>query len=189
MTVDLTEPWEPPKPRKTPVYAETILQTVGVVPFAKGAINLPPDQYQFQAFESAKSGDRVRMRDARKGVRKSTLDTLLQASGLPEIWCELQARGGKPRPDQIAMIEKLRNMGRFADWADCVDSVRIFWKSCGVPMHANAKYQAMVLDGKVDALVAKRRAEAEANPRTPRKSTPEANIKAAHRLRKQGILT
>lgn len=189
MTVEPDSSWEPPKQRRPPVYAETILQTVGIVPFAKHAINLPPDQYQFFAFESAKANGRDRMRDAAKGVRKATLDTLLQVIGRRAIWCELKARGKKPSDDQYAMIAKLCGMGCFAYWVDSVEGIRKFWSRCGVPMHANAEYQAMILDAKVDSLVAKKRAEAETKPRPFRKSTPEAAIKAAHRLRARGIFT
>lgn len=155
-----------PVARKPRVYREHLLQQK-VKTFARDAIDLPADDYQFYSFDSAKAGDRARVRDAARGVAKSTLDTLLEVRGMPGIWYELKAKGKAPGDDQFRMMEKLVHMGRCASWGTNVISYMGFLHACGVPLKQNATYQAMVLDGKVESLIARKSGAA---PKAARKA-------------------
>lgn len=175
--------------RKKPIQREHILQG-RVFRFASHAIDLTSDQYQFFSFDrSGQSGRFTHAREAECGVRRSTLDTLLEIVGYPDIWWEAKDKGEEPSREQYQMIEKLRAMGRHAGWGDSVLSYCKFLMTVGAPLVPNAAYQAMVLDAHVETLIARAEIKRDGKTRKP-KIVPRfvAGKQFVARAGKRGIL-
>lgn len=159
-----------PAKRKKPIHREHILQG-RILRFTNHAIDLPSGRYQFSSFDRAgQTGEFTHANEAARGVRRSTLDTLLEIDGFMPIWWEAKDKGEEPSDEQYQMIAKLQSIGRYAGWGDSVEGYRTFLAACGVPLKANAAYQAMVLDGHVASLIAKAETKRDGKPTKARKS-------------------
>jgi hypothetical protein len=96
----------------------------------------------------------------------------------PNAWFEFKGPKGKvdfddPDDDQARMIRDLQALGHFAWWGRTIHEMYQFYRSCGVPMTANAEYQAIKYDGMVDSRIAKAEGKMlTAAKSSPRKATP-----------------
>ncbi len=136
------------------IQREHILQ-VRIREFVRDAVDAP---HEFLAFDrSAAGGQFTHDRERSRGIRSGTADTLLMVAGMPDIWVELKRRGEKPEPggDQEKFGEAVIAVGRMWFWADTVESYHQGLVRCGVPLRANAAFQAMHKDGRVDTIIAK----------------------------------
>jgi len=177
---------------KKPIQREHILQG-RVFRFTNHAIALTSDKYQFFSFDrSGQSGRFTHAREAERGVRRSTPDTLLEVVGMESIWWEAKDKGNEPTEEQYQMLNKLRQLRRFAGWGDCVMDYAMFLELCGVPLVENWKYQATVLDGHVDTLIARAEEKRDGFAKRPRatKSAPRytAGKRFSARAKKAGIM-
>lgn len=174
-----------PAPATKRVYRETWRQEKAVV-FARGAIVGP---HKFLAHDRAKaSSPNAHGWQARRGVRKGTPDTQLILPGGKHCWFEFKAPGQRVKPgdDQDLMLQDLRLLGDAADWGVTILELLHFWTANGVPLAANAAYQAMHLDGLVDSRIAKAEGRASATKKKSRsrKTVPGrvTTVARGHRL-------
>jgi hypothetical protein len=181
-----------PRRRKQPIQREHILQEM-LFRFTKDAIDLTSDRYQFFSFDrSGQSGQFTHAREAERGVRRSTPDTLLEVGDYPDIWWEAKDGNNEPSREQYQMLEKLRSLGRYAGWGNSVALYGRFLNVCGVPLKHNWVYQATVLDGFVQSRIAAkelRRDGIAKRARSP-KGAPrnQAGTAFVRRANKAGIL-
>lgn len=166
----MSDEYDPPT-RRRPVQREHIFQRYACE-FADSAIDMPNDLYHFFSFDSArKATQNERAREASRGIRRDTLDTLLLVQGLPGIWTELKAGTNTPSAGQAKMILKLERLGGKASVAWSIHDIFVYWRSAGVPMRANAEYISTVLDGKIASGIIKAEARS-GRPKKARKSEP-----------------
>lgn len=183
----------PKSTRKDPIPREHFLQQ-GVFAFTKSAINLPPEDYFFLSHDrSAQSGDFSHARQGLRGVRRGIPDTQLlvkQSYDCLCIWWEAKVPGNKPDGEQNLILDVFESLGCCASWGTSVVMYCNFLRECGVPLVANADYQAMMLDAKVAANIAKAEARRDGavKTRSP-KSQPKflMSRRGVARIRKAGI--
>jgi len=155
--------------------------------FVRDAVTAP---HEFFAFDRAKAAGRFsHMREAGRGVRKGTPDTLLLVLGYPPVWVELKAPGGKPDAAQLAVGEALRAVGCRWEWCTTVLSYCAILAEMGVPMARNATVQAMQHDGAVASLIAQaelKRGDAPKAARKP-KAVPRYSATGKRAARMAGV--
>lgn len=148
--------------------------------WVRDALDVP---HLFLAFDrTAPFAQFSHARQAARGVRRGTPDTLLIVASFPGIWCELKAQGEKPNDDQAALGAELTALGQHWFW---VDEIRAYWlalKDLGVPMRANAEYQAEIHDGTIASVIAK--AEVAAGTAAKRNRKPFQPKPTAARIRR-----
>ncbi len=137
----------------------------GATRWVKSAVLEPKE---FFAFDRDKRDGKSHLWEAKRGVRKSTLDTLLRWPGVP-AWFEFKAGNRVPDEDQSKMINRLRSFGDRVSWGYTIVDLWHFYHAVGVPMTANAEYQALHYDGLVNSRIAKEEAK-QAGLAPPKKS-------------------
>ena len=162
-----------PPPRKW-IPREAYRQEKAVV-WARNAIRCP---HKFFAFDRSKpQGDRSHLYQARRGVRRDTLDTMLAWTGMP-VWFEFKAGNGKvdfadPDDGQAKMICDLAALGHFAGWGKTILEMCQFYEACGVILAPNAEFLALHYDGLVDSRIARaERAQGTVKRPSQRKAAP-----------------
>lgn len=157
------------KPKRTWIPRETYRQEKAVV-FARDAIAC---RHKFMAHDRAQNSGKEHLWQAKRGVLKGTPDTQLIINGR-HLWFEFKSKGNKPDYDQFRMLSDLEALGDAASWGITIMDLCQFYEDEGVPLVANARYRALVLDGLVDSRIAKEEAKAgaPAKPSRARKSAP-----------------
>ena len=169
-----------------PIAREQILQR-HVKLFVRDAVTAP---HEFLAFDRAKAtGKFSHMREAGRGVRKGTPDTLLLVLGFPPLWVELKAPGSKPDEAQMEVGLALVAVGCRWEW--CA-TVRSYWgvlADLGVPMAGNSSVQALHHDGAVASLIAKAEAKRGDAPKSyvPPKAKPRYIATGKRAARMAGV--
>lgn len=157
-----------PSTRKRRVQREHILQRY-VTEFSETAIDSPVENYHFFSFDTArKATENERAREASRGIRRDTLDTLLIMRGRVDTWVELKVAPNVLSAGQARMINKLIHMGKNAEVAWSIADVCRIWRFNAIPLVPNADYIALHLDGKVATGIAKTEQRAEKPGRAPR---------------------
>lgn len=180
-----------PKPtRKQPIQREHCLQEQ-VYSFAESAIALLASEYFFQSHDRREAGARYsHARESARGIRAGAPDTQLNIVGRPPIWWEAKDDGKKPDDNQKAVMAHLAGLGHQVGWGTSVVMYCDFLRHCGVPLRANADYQAMMLDAKVAANIAKAEARRDGAGKT-RSPKPQPQFimsrRGVARIRKAGI--
>lgn len=93
-------------------------------------------------------------REAARGIRKGTPDTLLLVSG-KALFCELKAPGNRPTEHQDALGREIIDAGSVWFWADSVDGYRQHLLQHGVPLSPSAAMLAARADAMLAALATK----------------------------------
>lgn len=191
-------------PRKRPVQREHKLQAQ-VAQFVEDAVALPggPDGgFLFLSFDTArKATQNERAREAARGIRRGTLDTMIQVAGRMPVWIELKHGNGPESEAQERMGRLLRRLGNAAEIARSVAEYCAILRKHGVPLVTNAEYLALHRDGKVATNIARedarlngaplpegvRPAKKRAAPRARKPGPAPAALKVAARARAKGI--
>ena len=169
-----------------PIAREGILQR-HVKLFVRDGVTAP---HEFFAFDRAKAAGKFsHMREAGRGVRKGTPDTLLLVLGHPPLFVELKAPGGKLDAAQLAVGEALRAVGCRWEWCTTVLSYRAILAEMGVPMAGNATVQAMHHDGAVASLIAEAELKRGDTPKSyaPKKAKPRYVATGKRAARMAGV--
>lgn len=152
--------------------------------WVRDALDVP---HLFLAFDrSAPFAQFSHARQAARGVRRGTPDTLLIVAGFPGIWCELKAPGERPNDDQVALGEELMSLGQHWFWADEVHAYWLALKDIGVPMRTNAEYQAEIHDGTIASVITKAEMAAD-KPRKRNRKPFQAKPTAARIRRTEAV--
>lgn len=141
--------------RKRPVAREHFLQSACRV-FARDAIDVPPEKYQFLSFDSAqKATDNQRARMVARGVLPGTWDAMICIADRLPIWTEFKHGSGKLTPDQNLFGLKMSVLGHGGGVARSVRDFMLLLKDADVPLRRNAELIAEDLDLKVKARIAR----------------------------------
>ena len=126
----------------------------------------------FVAFDrSRKTSLTQHIREAAKGLRKGTSDTLLMCEDLPDMWVELKRPGNEPDDDQQAFGTDVQEVGRLWGWADSVEGYARLIQSWGVPITPMALLRAEHLDRVLAAGALRREESPKPSRRTSRART------------------
>lgn len=160
-------------PRRAPKkHPEHDLQTM-LVQFVRAAV---PVSHVFLAFDRAQSSAGfTHAREAARGIRRGTPDTVLMIADAPDFWCELKIRPNKPDDAQIEVMDDIRSVGRAVTVAYSVDEYRVAALAAGIPMTPGAAVMAM----RMDALLESKRAKNAPPKRSRASGTREARASAA----------
>jgi len=144
-------------------------------------------EHLFMSFDSAgKATENQRARAAARGVLAGTPDTVLHVEGLPPIYAELKARGGKLSDAQQRLGEKLGELGCYWFCVSSVEGYHLWLSGLRVPLVTNAAYQAQHADAKIEAAIAKSRV---GKPTRTTKPAPRFTVgkRVASRAARAGI--
>lgn len=64
---------------------------------------------------------------------KGEPDWLFTHPAHPAIWLEFKANNGRPKPEQIEFLAKLRHFGYHAEWTNSLCVLKIILQSWGIP--------------------------------------------------------
>ena len=149
-------------------------------------------EHEFRAFDrSMPSGQWTHMREKARGIRKATLDTLLEVAGFPDVWweCKWPPNHVEDGDDQDRTIRRLWQLGRYASWGVSVVEYCSFLKKCGVPLRQNCDFLAMHHQASVLSEIAKAELKAGEVPKAPAKPRARRATQAMlDRLRRNGVL-
>lgn len=174
------------------VDREHILQCHGIKRFAENAIDMPRTDYVFIGFDMAgQKTQNQRAREASRGIIPGTPDTCLHVPGFPPLWVELKVHPNKASDAQNQTMARLACAGCRVGVAYSVTEYCQLLRDWGVPLMANADYQAQHYDANVANLIAKAEARAAAGGVTRKvKAVPRytAGKRMTARANKRGIL-
>ena len=162
--------------------------SVQVHKFARAFI-APP--HVFLAFDrSRKQSPNQHMREASRGVRRGTLDTLTMVLDVPDFWCELKVPPNSidlPRnASQREMIADIRRVGRVACVAISVMEYFEKAKAAGITFIPSAYVAALRMDGLLASAGAKWVAPKKKPAAKPRAAVTRAGLAAIARARSKG---
>jgi len=175
--------------RAKPIDREHINQRHGML-FARDAVAVP---HLFLSFDrQAATGQFTHSRQAGRGVRRGTPDTLLIAADCRRLWCEWKAPGKKIEEggDQQLMGAKLIGLGDAWGWVNSCEGYLLLMLAEGIPLQNNAAYLAMYYDGIVASLIAKaeaKRGDAPKSYKAPPKAKPRYTATGKRAGRMAGV--
>lgn len=176
--------------RAAPIDREHINQRHGML-FARDAIAVP---HLFLSFDrQAATGQFTHARQAGRGVRRGTPDSLLVVVGCRRLWVEWKAPGVKIEAggDQETMGARLIELGDAWGWANSCEAVRLLLMAEGIPLRENAAFLALHYDGAVASIIAKaeaKRGDAPKSYRAPKKAGPRYSATGKRAARFQAVM-
>lgn len=147
------------------INREHILQTA-IARWQREAIMTP---HEFLAFDrSAPTGKFSHAREANRGIRRDTPDTLLLADGFRPLWVELKYPPNKvvDGDDQHKMGARLIATGCNWQWVQSVQQYRRVVFALRYRLTENAEFLALQGDAHVASLIAQAELKAGKIPRT-----------------------
>ena len=158
----------------TTTHPEHALQ-VAVVKWCREAITVP---YLLNSIDRrAATGQFSHAREKARGCVAGWPDVLLLVQGFPAICIELKAPGKKPDERQLDVMARLRDVGAYASWAECVEGVAVLLLGWGVPLSVAARQMAAYHDRRL-AMTHPPKPRAKAMPRKEKPTA--ARIARAH---------
>jgi hypothetical protein len=164
------------------IQREHILQK-HIKNFVRDAVDAEHEFFAFDRSPALRNPMVAFTRQKARGIRRATLDTLLEVSGFPSIWweCKWLPNRVEEDDDQDRMIKRLWELGKFASWGDSVLKYYAYLKICGVPFQRNALFLAQMHDASVLSEIAK--AELKAG-KVPKAAKPRASRATAGKIRR-----
>lgn len=171
-----------------PIDREGILQKHWKL-FVRDAVTAPHEAFAFD--RSKATGQFSHAREAARGIRRSTPDTLLAVERIMPIWCEWKRPGYTPPPsdetfaDQCRLGDKLMAIGHWWSWANDIRVYAEWIFSLGVEVRPNFRILAEHHQAAAESTIA--RAELKRG-QLPKAYKPVVAKPTAARLRKLGAV-